>query len=49
MKKLIYIFMTLAFLVVTLSMISKNHTNSVQKANSSELNLRNDLVLEQRP
>jgi hypothetical protein len=49
MKKLAYVFLTLAFLVVTLSMITKNHTNTVQKANSPELSVRNDLVLEQRP
>ena len=49
MKKLIYVFMTLAFLIVTLSMISKNHVNDTKNANSSELSVRNDMVLEQRP
>jgi hypothetical protein len=49
MKKLIYVFVSLTFLVVTLSMITKNHTSNVQKANSSELSVRSDIVLEQRP
>jgi len=49
MKKLLFVFMTLAFLVVTLSMITKNHVNDTKNANSSELSIRNDMVLEQRP
>ena len=50
MKKLIYAFLTMIFLLVTISMITKNHTSTVlQQQNTSGISVRNDMVLEERP
>ncbi len=50
MKKLFYAILTLVFLVVTISMISKNHPNTTMKKQANtELTVRNDIVTEQRP
>ncbi len=49
MKKLIFVLISFAFLVVTVSMITKNYTNTTKKHNSPEIIVRTDMVLEQRP
>lgn len=47
MKKLFYILSVVAMLVITVSMISRNHVNAARKG-SSEISIRNDVMLEER-
>lgn len=47
MKKLIYVVATMIFLVITISMVTKNHINTPKK-NTAGLSIRNDILVEER-